>query len=236
MQAAIIQFKPQKGAVTDNYNQLRPLCEDSIAKGAKLLHLPEMCLTGYLWPNRKKIEPLLENKKGETFQRFSRLCRERQIYLAYGYPEVSQTGHYYNSQNLIGPEGQLLAHYRKRHLFPADMTWAEPGNLPFQSVPTPLGRLGLGVCMDLNFDDFILFHVQAQTNLLLLAMNWLDEGGPVMEYWRYRLYPFAQTCLIANSHGQDQHILFCGRSAVINHNKILAHLPAEGNQTLLLEI
>jgi len=236
MKCAIIQFKPEKGLGNVNYNRIIQICEAAISEGAQLLHLPEMCLVGYIWPNRAALEDHLEPKEGKTFQLFAKFCKSHQVYLAYGFAEIDEQGRAYNSQNLIGPEGNLLAHYRKRHLFNADLAWASPGNLPFQTVETPLGRIGLGICMDLNFDDFVQHHFDQGTEILLLAVNWLDEGGIVQNYWTYRLHPYRGHCLIANSYGSDGSFVFCGRSSHFDRGSLQKSLPPAGNHHLLVHI
>ncbi len=202
---------------------MRTICRGATAEGAKLIVLPEMCLTGYTWQNAQDIAPLCEQVCGRAFEQFAPLCRERGLYLAYGFAEEAG-GRLYNSQNLIGPEGTLLATYRKTHLFEMDESWAAAGDTGFVSVATEYGRMGLGICMDLNFDDFVRYH-GAHTDYLCFATNWLEEGLPVHSYWRQRLEGYAGTVFFANCYGQENGVAFCGQSAVYNGGHFGHALP-----------
>ena len=235
MKAAIIQFKPTQIKPIDNFTALIALCEEAILNGVKLIHLPEMCLTPYLWNSAAQIRPHTEPKKGPTFLAFAAFAKKYSLYLAYGYGE-NDDGLLYNSQNLISPEGELIGHYRKRHLFDSDQTWAEPGNLEFQSIDTEIGKIGLGVCMDLNFNDFIQFHASQRTKILCLAVNWLKEGTDVTAYWSMRLWPFNDHCLIANRFGPEKEIYFAGLSSHFFANKLVQQGGETGNQILITEI
>jgi len=220
MIAAVIQFLPSKGNPDKNLELILELITQCVFHKAELIILPEMCLTGYVWKEREKLASLSEPADGSTFQVLSSFCTEHRSFLAYGFAENCQ-GKLFNSQNLIGPNGDLLATYRKVHLYDTDYIWATSGDGGFVSVKTEIGTLGLGICMDLNFDDFISFHCRQLTDLLLLSANWLDEGYDVHKYWLKRLSPFSGTSLIANSSGVDEHVVFSGFSGAFSNNRCL---------------
>ena len=60
MIVACIQFKPVKGDIAQNLKELLKLCEQAAETGAKLIQLPEMCLSGYIWPSPESITPFTE--------------------------------------------------------------------------------------------------------------------------------------------------------------------------------
>ena len=234
MKAAIIQFTPDFPTPQLNFSPLIALCEGAVAAGAKLIHLPEMCLVPYLWDSSGEIASVAEPKQGDSFLFFSDFAAKHSLFLCYGYPEAD-SGKFYNSQNLINPQGELIGHYRKKHLYDADFSWATPGNLPFQSIKTAIGKIGLGICMDLNFNDFTNFHVLAETEILCLAVNWLEEGPDVTNYWARRLMPFSQDVLISNRFGPERQIQFCGRSSHFQSGELLAQGERDQNQVIILE-
>ena len=67
----------------------------------------------------------------------------------------------HNTSVLFGPDGAILAAYRKIHLFdvavPPDVFFQESATVVAGSEPvvadTPLGRLGLTICYDLRFPE-----------------------------------------------------------------------------------
>ena len=74
--------------------------------------------------------------------------------------ETVDSSRCFNTSVLFGPGGEVLATYRKIHLFDVDIPevrFAEsatcrPGERPVV-VDTPLGRLGLSICYDLRFPE-----------------------------------------------------------------------------------
>lgn len=235
LKVASIQFKPTRGELISNLDNLFELCHQGIDLGARLLVLPEMCLTGYIWESAGIIAPYAENARGESFQRVATFCKENSCFLAYGFAEKDE-GLFYNSQNLVSPEGKLLSTYRKIHLYDADTLWATSGNLGYISLDCSLGKIGLGICMDLNFDQFVQFHIDQKTRYLLLAVNWLDEGFRVLDYWQERLKNFQGTVIIANTYGQERGIPFSGLSGVLYKNQFQQHAPKSGDFVVLFEI
>ena len=67
--------------------------------------------------------------------------------------EEQGTGKHFNALCLVGPEGDLLLHYRKRTPWPyAEKGWASPGDRGLQTIDTPYGRLAILICYDINFE------------------------------------------------------------------------------------
>lgn len=229
---ATIQFKPRKGLIDINRNEMLNLGTQALEMGAKVLVFPEMSLSGYLWPSQAVVANFAEPSKGKTFQRFSRFCLDNQCYFAYGFAEYFN-GQYYNSQNLIGPDGCLLGTYRKVHLFLMDYNWAIPGNEGFFYVDTPLGRMGLGICMDLNYDDFVEFHIKKETQWLLFSTNWLKEETDIKLYWEKRFSGYQGSVFMANTYGFEDDWEFYGNSTVITNETVDVFAGNTGNRILL---
>lgn len=230
--SATIQFKPAWGEVDFNRGRILAAMEILSSRGVKLMVLPEMCISGYIFKNRDEIAPFCEDKDGVTYRQMSDFCHRHGVYVAYGFAE--RAGDLlFNTQNLVGPGG-LLATYRKTHLYEADCSWAMPGDSGFLTVDTDLGRLGLGICMDLNFDDFVDFHIAQKTDVLCFSTCWLDEGFPVVGYWLDRLWGYEQTILLANSFGEERGTVFRGESAVISGSHLIARAPVDREAVLLI--
>ncbi|KAL9936416.1 hypothetical protein V8E36_004484 [Tilletia maclaganii] len=100
---------------------------------------------------------------------------------------------FYNSAALFDRTGALVHVFRKHFLYEDDKVWADEG-VGFQYVDLPdLGRLCVGICMDLNpyefkaeFTDFELasFCVEHEVDILAFPTAWLlsapepeEEGG-----------------------------------------------------------
>jgi predicted amidohydrolase len=145
-----------------NWQSAREWIERAAALGARLVGTPEN--TNYLGPHEEKVrraEPL----EGPTVGRFGELARRLGIHLLLGsFNERSdEPGRCHNTSVMFGPDGAILASYRKIHMFDVDV----PGGVRFaesatckagEPVPVvvtapPLGRLGLSICYDLRFGE-----------------------------------------------------------------------------------
>lgn len=228
---ATIQFTPTFKQVERNRLKILKLCQLAVDGQAKLLILPEMCLSGYNFEHRAQVLPLAEAADGISCSAFQTFCHKNQCWLGYGFAEFHQ-GKLYNSQNLISPKGQLVHTYRKVCLFENDEIWATPGKR-FFSLHTEYGKLGLGICMDLNSDQFIQFHKQQKTDLLLFSANWIAQNTDSMNYWKRRLANFSGTACIANRAGQEGDLQFCGLSCIVQNHQILKHADAHNDSVLL---
>jgi predicted amidohydrolase len=183
LKVGIVQFSPFYKKTEQNLTKILQLIQEGARQGAKILCLPEMCLSGYLFPGPQEARQVAIRAKDSTeIRRIKSLAKDLAITLAFGFLE--EDGEWlFNSQMLVGPGGETLALYRKRHLFAPDEWWAQPGPGPFLSVPTAWGKLGLGICMDLNYRDFVEFHIAQETDIVLFSTNWIDQGFLVQPYW-----------------------------------------------------
>jgi predicted amidohydrolase len=85
-------------------------------------------------------------------------------------------GRFANRSFLIGPQGQIAAHYDKIHMFDVDVSATEtyressgyrPGDRAILA-DTPLGRIGMTVCYDMRFPH--LYRALAQAGAEILSV------------------------------------------------------------------
>lgn len=78
----------------------------------------------FLCPYETAAFPLYaEPKGGESWQFFSRLARENQVYLSAGsIPEIDGEGRIYNTAFVFDRQGRQIAKHRKIHLFDVLLT------------------------------------------------------------------------------------------------------------------
>src|SRR5579885_207858 len=150
-----------------NWESARDLVTRAASHGARFVATPEN--SNYLGPHEEKVrraEPL----DGKTCRRFGELAKGLGIYLLLGsFNERSdEDRRCFNTSVLFGPEGQILATYRKIHLFDVDIpevrfaesATCKPGEAPVV-VSTELGGFGLSICSALRFPEL---HRQPATD------------------------------------------------------------------------
>ncbi|MCL5773217.1 MAG: acyltransferase [Firmicutes bacterium] len=149
MKAGFLQFNPQFGKVRENVETAIKLIKSSTAK---LLVLPELFNTGYLFLNRKEVEELAEEVPGgETCKKFESLAREKKIFIVGGLAE-KDGGKLYNSSFLVGPDG-YIGRYRKIHLFNEEKLNFNPGDESPPVFDTKEAKIGIMICFDWFFPE-----------------------------------------------------------------------------------
>ncbi|WP_152053459.1 carbon-nitrogen hydrolase family protein [Tautonia marina] len=143
-----------------NEAQVVPLIERAAGYGARFVATPEHTRMLATMPEMvRAAEPL----DGPTCQRFGALARRLGIVLLIGSinEQGSDPDRCSNTSVLFGPEGTILAVYRKIHLFDVDLSESVrsresdhvmPGSVPVVAR-TPLARVGLSICYDLRFGN-----------------------------------------------------------------------------------
>ncbi|MBN1335406.1 MAG: carbon-nitrogen hydrolase family protein [Deltaproteobacteria bacterium] len=132
--------------------------------GATFVATPEN--TPFVGPAPERVA-LAEPLEGPIVTRFRDLARECRIHLLLGsFAEAIplpgggwDPTRSWNTSALLGPDGTILATYRKIHLFDAEVPGQAPHRESDSMVPgtevevvdTPLGRVGLSICYDLRF-------------------------------------------------------------------------------------
>ena len=144
---------------------------EAASNSARLVVLPEV----FVWRGNKKEERnAAEAIPGPSSKRLSALARELELYLLGGsiLEEIPGSDKAYNTSLLFDPSGELLASYRKIHLFDVDLangtTLRESATREHGDgivvADTKLCPMGLTICYDLRFPELYraLAHRGAQ--------------------------------------------------------------------------
>ena len=97
------------------------LLDEAAGRGAELVVFPELALTTFFprWYSEDpaEIDAWFETEMpGPATKPLFDEARQRGMAFTLGYAELTPDGHHYNSQILVGPDGQQIAKYRKVHL------------------------------------------------------------------------------------------------------------------------
>lgn len=177
--AALVQLKVTEDR-SKNLERAANLIQKAKYLGAKLVALPECFNSPYGTKFFKQYAESIPN--GPTSEMLAKAARDYNVYLVGGtFPEV-ENNQYYNTCTVWNPEGELIAKYRKMHLFDIDI----PGKITFQEsdILSPGNELvtfdiegikvGLGICYDLRFEEMAkLYRLQGCHVLIYPGMLWL---------------------------------------------------------------
>ena len=159
-QAAVVQVNGNTD-VKRNERIAQQLIREAALDGAQFIAVPENYF--FIGPLEAKVRHA-EAVDGPRIQALANLARELNVYLLVGsIAETSQNAERcYNTSVFLGPDGRILASYRKLHLFDIDIPDGAqfqesapvvPGDGGLCTVETDLATFGLSICYDLRFPE-----------------------------------------------------------------------------------
>jgi predicted amidohydrolase len=214
---AAIQYRAVPAEKAENIRRLSAWISEAATNGAKIIVLPELCTTG-LSLGGGHLDPgvLTEPIPGPTTETFARLALRYGVYLVLGLAECDPvTGKFHNAQVVLGPDGRIAGRYRKMHLFGPDLFWAEVGNLGYQCVDTTWGKVGLGICCDINYWELMAFLSDNRVDIFAFSTNWVGDEEPY-PYWRDMVTGGGYYVIAANNWGEEGAIVFTGGSMILS--------------------
>jgi predicted amidohydrolase len=188
---AVAQFAPIEDSA-DNLATIRSLCEAAVGRGAKLVVFPEY--SSYFSSTMGQgFVDAAEPIDGPFIQGVRALATELEVYLVVGLVErtderTDEPARFSNTLVAVSPRGDILATYRKLHLYDAfgekESTWVRPGEIQPPEVFRFDGfTVGLQTCYDLRFPEVTRQLVDAGADLVLVPSEWVR--GPLKEHhWR----------------------------------------------------
>ena len=192
IKVAIAQMNSIAGDVEANLAKVDALMRSAAHLNAQLVIVPETFTTGY--DVADKLSDVADTIPGRVTDRIGQLAGELNLYF-YGSFIEKNGDKFHNTGIFISPKGEILARYRKVHLFSAEKEMFTPGDEPV-IVETELGTFGLTICMDLLFPEYIRGLVLNGADYILNSTDWL-RYGPLDEWqWQHK-QPRALACIRA---------------------------------------
>jgi predicted amidohydrolase len=223
---AAIQFAPQLLDVTRNLATALQLTFEAAAKGARVIVLPELCLSGYVLNGPREAIQCAQDKKGYQTEAFQAVAQRFGCHVVFGYVELCE-GKLYNSAAVVGPCG-LEGNFQKHNLWANDNLWAQPSEQGPALVITPAGRLGVLICRDAmnNFRESYYafnpkhkFYRKGDVDTIALLSNWGGDYGYPDSSWVELVEETRANLIVSNRVGRERDLKFKGGSAVIDRDR-----------------
>ena len=132
--------------------------------------LPELASSGYVFADRAELESLAETRDGPAITEWANLAEAFDLTIVAGFPEAAGD-QVYNSAAVVDPTG-LRGVYRKAHLWDTEnRVFDRADDLPLV-VDTDHGRLGVMVCYDIEFPEWVRAVALQGADLLCAPVNW----------------------------------------------------------------
>lgn len=221
IEVAVVQMEPKILNKKDNIKISIQLIKEAASNGAKLVVLPELCNTGYMFNSREEAYSVAEEiPNGHTIEVWKSLSNELNVYISAGIAEIDGCN-LYNTSVLIGPDG-FIGKYRKIHLWNEEKLFFEPGNLGFPVFNTPIGKIGSLICYDMWFPEAWRLLALQGADIITINSNWIStpfpEGEKPMAINIAKAMAHTNVVFIAASNriGIERGQEFLGHSAIIS--------------------
>ncbi|KAL2480059.1 Omega-amidase [Abeliophyllum distichum] len=170
-----------------NIAHAREAIEEAAGKGAQLILLPEIWNSPYSNDSFPVYAEEIDADKSPSTAMLSELSRSLKITIIGGSIPERSGDRLYNTCCVFGADGKLKAKHRKIHLFdidiPGQMTFKESKTLTAGETPTivdtDVGRIGIGICYDIRFQELAAIYAARGAHLLCYPGAFNMTTGPL---------------------------------------------------------
>jgi deaminated glutathione amidase len=228
--------------VPTNLAAAQALLEEAAGEGADIAVLPEFF--PYLGPESRIAEVAETLPGGTASAMLSTVARDRRMWILGGSIHERDGDRLYNTAPLFDRTGELVAAYRKIHLFDVDLE----GQPPFRESATFTGgtelvthpvedlRIGLSICYDLRFPELFRGLMALGAELFVVPAQFQHQTG--IAHWEMLLRARAieNQCFVAASAqwgefgSPEEHRRSYGHSMIVGPwGDVLVQAPKEGS-------
>jgi predicted amidohydrolase len=168
---ATVQMKSLNNDYEGNLSRAEGHIKNAISREAKLILLPEFALVGYEFTDSiwKTAEPI----KGRTYSWLKGLCERHDIYIGTCILENYEKD-FYDTFILVGPGKDDLWVHRKIEPASYEAFFLKGAGMNPNVFDTPIGRIGVVICLDAIKTHTISSFIGARLTILLMAYSWPD--------------------------------------------------------------
>jgi predicted amidohydrolase len=177
VRVAACQVSLRVGEVARNRATVLEAIFSAAGAGASVIVVPELAPSGYVFESPAEARAAAEPADGPTVTGWAAAAASRGVVIVGGFDELGADGQLCNSAVLADPGG-VRAVYRKAHLWDAESDFFTPGTAPPPVVDTAFGAIGVMICYDVEFPEWVRAPALAGADLLAVPTNWPAEPVP----------------------------------------------------------
>lgn len=172
---ACVQLAPLLGTVDANLDAAAAAIAGAVAGGAQIVVLPELVTSGYMFADADEARSAAMAADDPAFGRWITAAGDATVVA--GFCEAGADGRLYNSA-LVIDRSEVVAVYRKTHLWDREKLIYTPGDRLPDVLPTTRGLLAVLVCYDLEFPEVTRLVAVAGAELIVAPVNWPAAPHP----------------------------------------------------------
>jgi predicted amidohydrolase len=174
----VAQLALAVGELEANREAARAAIAEAALAGARLVVLPELSDSGYVFTGADEARSLASAAAdGLTLREWRSLAGRHDLVIAGGFCELGPDGKLYNSAAIVDASGPRAV-YRKAHLWDTEKEIFTPGGHAPPVVELPFGKVGLMICYDLEFPEWVRLAALSGADLIAVPVNWTASGSP----------------------------------------------------------
>lgn len=236
-----MQLAPVLGELDANRARAGAAIERAATRGAQLVVLPELCVSGYVFADVEEARACAEPLEGATFQGWRTLAERHGLTIVGGICEQGAHGALHNTAVVLDGRG-LLAAYRKCHLWDREPEIFAAGALPPPVIESAHGRIGVAVCYDSFFPETMRDLALAGAEVIAVPMNSPASDPPLAPA------PIELTLAVAaaavnrvfvvqaDRSGRERGVEWAQASAIVDPDGRVLAGPTEGPAVLVAEL
>lgn len=240
MKIALIQQHASRDK-EDNLRRGEQAFRLAAQKGAQLIAFAELGLS-YFWPQYHATPDLLQEAEpilGPTTETFMSLAKEYGVVTIINLFERDGQ-RTYDASPVIDSDGRLLGVVRMVHIMDGMGFWEKgyyhPGENNQLVYSTTIGRLGVAICYDRHFPEYMrALALQGAELVVIPQAGAVGEWSPGIFEAEVQVAAFQNGyyAALVNRVGQEEHLNFAGGSFVVDpEGEVIARAP-EGEDFIL---
>jgi predicted amidohydrolase len=162
------ELAPVVGDLAGNLDKASAAIAASARDGAGVIVLPELATSGYCFDSPEEARALALPADDPVFREWAETADGAVV--VGGFAERADDGTLFNSAVLVC--GGLRVTYRKVHLWNTEQLFFAPGNSLPPVLETPVGRIAVMVCYDMEFPEMTRSVALRGADLLAVPTNW----------------------------------------------------------------
>lgn len=213
--------------------------------GAGLIVFPELSFLPFLpqHPAGPGYRDWAETVPGPTTELISRKAAERRVVVIFNLLEIND-GKTYDSSPVIDSDGRLVGVNRMVHVMEApgfhEKGYYHPGDLGAGVFETAAGRIGVAICYDRHFPEYMRALALKGAELVVTPQAGAKGEWPAGLFeaeLQVAAFQNGYFCALTNRVGQEEVVEFDGGSFVIDPSgQVIARAEKEREDILLAEI
>jgi len=214
---AAVQLDVAEGDAHANVDHCLDTLHQAAAEGARVVVFPECGLTGYLFDDRSAAFAAALDANAPELTKITDAACALGVLAVVGYLEATDANTIYNTALITG-RGVEPTRYRKAHLpcLGADR-FATLGDVGPVVVPTPFGRVGVGLGYDMRFPEWLRTLALLGADVVAFPANWPTQAVDLADVVsRVRAMENRVFVVVANRGDAAHGIDFAGRSRIVS--------------------